>query len=69
MLNSSTNPRSSLTGIGSVKGNTPHSDAASTFESSPGKNVIALPAPDQPKSFLESEYTVEFEDDHVRVAR
>jgi len=62
-------PRSSLTGIGSVKGNTPHSDAASTFEPSPGKNVKALPAPDQSKSFLENEYTVEFEDDSVRVAR
>lgn len=52
-----------------MKGNTPHSDAASTFESSPGKNVKALPAPDKQKSFLESDYTVEFEDDNVRVAR
>lgn len=69
MLDTSQRPRSALTGIGSVKRNTPQSDAASTFESSPGKNVKALPAPDQQKSFLESEYTVEFEDEHVRVAR
>ncbi len=62
-------PRSSLTGIGSVKRHTPHSESSSTFEPSPGKTVKALPAPHQQKSFLESEYTVEFEDDNVRVAR
>lgn len=58
-----------LIGIGSVKQNTPQSDTTSTFEPSPGKNVKALPAPEHQKGFLESEYTVEFEDDSVRVAR
>lgn len=56
-----------LTGIGSVKA-TPQSDATSTFGSSPGKDMKALPAPEQ-RNFLESEYSVEFEDDNVKLAR
>ena len=51
-----------------MKEATPQSDSTSTFEPSPGKNVKALPAPEK-QDFLESEYTVEFEDDNVRVAR
>ena len=57
-----------LTGLGSVKAATPQSDSASAFVPSPGKDVKALPAPEQ-RNFLESEYTVEFEDDNVKVAR
>lgn len=52
---------------GSVKG-TPQSDSTSTFGSSPGKDMKTLPAPEQ-QNFLESEYTVEFEDDNVKLAR
>lgn len=58
-----------LTSLGSVKGATPQSDSTSTFETPPGKDIKALPAPEQQKSFLESEYTVEFADDNVKVAR
>ena len=47
---------------------TPQTDSTSTFDSTPGKNVKALPAPEQ-RNFLESEYTVEFEDDNVKLAR